>query len=290
MIELITYIEDMDKELGLKPNEDAFGTSKKYPIFVVADGVTLFERDKNGNYPDSSGAKIVADVFCEKSVEWVEKNYQDFNLEIIKKAFKYANKKIKEINRKADRTRKTINFFDFDFFHATAALAVIKKNKLFYGRIHDCQVAVIDRNGELKLFLSEPWKWKAGKRALARRPKNWKDLCEKEKVVYQHKYERNGILKSSELVGYGALTGEEKALRYLEIDSIDLKKGDIVLVYTDGFEYYIKLREFLNIFVDWKKNGKKKTELALRKFSQEQTKKDLVKYGRERTIIAAKYG
>lgn len=288
--EVITLIEDIDKRLGLKPNEDAFKFSKKYPIFAIADGVTLFGRDKNGNYPHPSGAKIVADVFCERSVELLEKNYQDFDLKTVKKAFKYANSKIKEINDKAGRTRKTVNFFDFDFFHATAALAVIKENKLFYGRIHDCQIAVINKNGKIKLSLTEPWKWEAGKRALARRPKNWKSLCEKEKEVYHHKYERNGVIGRGILAGYGVLTGEEAALRYLEIDSLNLEKGDIVLIYTDGFEHYIKLKEFLDIFVNWEKNGEKKTELALKKFSKKQAKRDLVKYGLERTIIAARFG
>jgi serine/threonine protein phosphatase PrpC len=284
--EVITYTKNM---LATHPAEDAFNLSKKYPILAVADGVTIMERDKNGSYPDPSGAKMVADAFCQKSVEWVEKNYQSFSAETLRQAFNVANKKIKQINEKTDRTKQTINFFDFDFFHTTAALAVIKEGKLFYGRIHDCWITVIDRNGKVKLSLIEPWDWEAGKRAKALRPKNWDSLSEKEKTTYEHKYSRNGILKSGELAGYGVLTGEEAALRYLETDSVNLEEGDIVLIYTDGFEEYDKLKEFLDIFMRWEKNDKRKTESALKKFSKEKAEKDESKFGHERTLIAVRY-
>lgn len=284
--EIITYTDE-----GLRhPPEDAFKVSKKYPIFAVADGVTLMDRDKNGSYPTPSGAKQVADAFCQNSVKWIEKNYQNLNIKIMKEAFKSANKVIEEINDKAGRTKETINFFDFDFFHATGALAVIKENQLFYGRIHDCWITALDKNDKIKLSLIEPWDWECGKRALARRPKNWKSLCVKEKTVYSHKYERNRIWDNDELAGYGVLTGEEAVLRYLETGSLDLEKGDIILVYTDGFEEYIKLKKFLEIFTNWKKHGKAKTEASLRRFSKTKGEENWLKFGTERTLIAVKYG
>lgn len=64
-----------------KPNEDAFLFSKKYPIFLVADGVTQ-SHFKNGKYAYPDGAKKAANIFCSQSLKVLEKN---INLKILKK-------------------------------------------------------------------------------------------------------------------------------------------------------------------------------------------------------------
>jgi len=284
-LDIITYT---NKGIFLHPAEDSFGISKKYPIFAVADGVTLWERNADGSYPFPSGAKIVADAFCEKSIEWAERNYQDFNIESVKEVFVYANRAIKEINDKAGRTRETINFYDFDYFHTTAALAAIKDNKLFYGRVHDCWILVIDKNGEIKSDLIDPSDMERNKCVKSKHPQNFNSLSEKEITTYVHKYDRNRILENGEPCGYGVLTGEETAIKYLDARIIDLSDGDTILIYTDGFEEYIKLKEFLEIFYNWK--NKKSVDEKLKKFSDsEPIREDNSKFGKERTLIAVRY-
>jgi len=284
-LDIITYT---NKGVFLHVAEDSFNVSKKYPIFAVADGVTLWERNIDGLYPNPSGAKQVADAFCEKSIERVERNYQDFNIESVKEVFVYANRAIKEINDKAGRIKETINFYDFDYFHTTAVLAAIKDNKLFYGRVHDCWILVIDKNGGIKSNLIDPSDMERSKLAKSKHPQNFNSLNEKEITIYVHKYDRNRILENGEPCGYGVLTGEETALRYLDTGLIDLEQGDTILIYTDGFEEYVKLKEFLEIFYNWE--NKRLVDENLKKFSdKEPIREDDFKFGKERTLIAVRY-
>ncbi len=47
-----------------------------------------------------SPALKVAKIFCREAIKFGEKNYQKFSFEEIKKTFKFANRKIKEFNKK----------------------------------------------------------------------------------------------------------------------------------------------------------------------------------------------
>ena len=69
--------------------EDYFIISKKYPIFVVADGVTL-NFDKVSDYPKISGAGEVAKIFCETVILAAEEKYEDFKEENFKEIFKLS--------------------------------------------------------------------------------------------------------------------------------------------------------------------------------------------------------
>ena len=53
------------------PREDYFKISEKFPIFAVADGVTL--EYSGGKYPNPSGAGEVAKIFCEAVIKETEK-------------------------------------------------------------------------------------------------------------------------------------------------------------------------------------------------------------------------
>jgi len=92
--------------------------SGKYPIFAVADGVTI-ELDKNNNYPNSSGAGEVAKIFCERAIKEAEKIYEQFDEFKIRQVFKKANAAVEVYNRTQERSKKTSNFWDFDLLAAT---------------------------------------------------------------------------------------------------------------------------------------------------------------------------
>src|SRR4051812_36517612 len=59
------------------PQEDYLLQSGKYPIFVVADGVTL-KRDKEGRYPNPSGSAELAKIFCQAIIREAERMYETF--------------------------------------------------------------------------------------------------------------------------------------------------------------------------------------------------------------------
>ena len=259
--------------------EDAMRQSAKYPIFVVADGVTL-EFGQDGDYPIPSGASEVAHIFCEKIVEEAEKLYDNFSKKDINAVFVKANEAVGAFNLKQGRTKDKINFWDFDLFAATGALLLLKDEKLYWASICDSFAAQFDKQGKIK-FQSPPC-WTAMR---ARMEKNPANLSEEEKRIMVRRVYRNGIDDKGNLIGYGVITGEEAAMKYLNSGRLKIKTGDLLALFTDGFEEYLKLPEFINLFKEWPDNLEEK----LQKFTAEKSKEDPEKFGHERTLIVIKY-
>jgi hypothetical protein len=68
------------------PQEDYFLVSKKFPIFVSADGVTLIP-EKRDKYPNPSGVYEIEKIFCEKIILESEKTYKKFEEKDFKNIF-----------------------------------------------------------------------------------------------------------------------------------------------------------------------------------------------------------
>jgi serine/threonine protein phosphatase PrpC len=81
---------------------------------------------------------------------------------------------------------------------------------------------------------------------------------------------------------YAVINGEEKMIKYLEKGVLNLKDGDRVFIFTDGFWEYIKNNKFLKIFKNW--NGNLKNNIM--EFSKSANLKNPEKYGREKSLIA----
>jgi hypothetical protein len=255
--------------------EDYFLFSKNYPIFVVADGVTL-ELDKNGNYPNPSGAGEAAKIFCEEIVRLCEKKYEEFGGADTISIFKEANKAVGDYNEKQGRTKEKINFWDFDLFAATGAFVVVKNKTVYWASICDSYVIRFDKNNSL--IFQPPNCWQNAEKKL---PPDWKDieLNERKKII--RKVYRNGINEKGELIGYGVITGEEAAKRYLNYGKFSAEGDDMVAILTDGFENYIILPEFLSLFrQDWNN-----LESRVKQFTNIKSKESPEKFGHERTLI-----
>ena len=262
-----------DVSLNPHPKEDYFVISKKHPIFVVADGVSL-DFDNENDYPKHSGAGKAAKIFCEVVMSEAEKKCENFKEKNLEEIFELGNKAVLEYNISQGRTEDTINYFDFDLFSATTSFVLIKNNKAYWWSLCDSGAAVFDKNGK-KMFNS-PGGW-------INFPKDWSEKRgEKEKIIERHRDYRNAIGKTGKLIGYGVADGEESAKYYLNKGVLDISAGDIAFVYTDGFENYFGLEEFVNLFKLWPKNVKNQLE----KIIFEKSKTDPGKYGREKTIIA----
>lgn len=263
----------------LHPQEDYLLTSEHYPIFALADGVTL-EAGKDGKYPSPSGAGIVARIFCERAVRESEQLYREFNDASLEKVFRAANDAVGEYNKSEGRTRQTINYFDFDLFTATAALALLKDDTLYWATMCDSYVAYFDSSGT-RVFKS-PICW-PDRRAKEHRVKNVKSHEEKRKIV--HSVFRNGVDENGNLIGYGVVTGEEVALRYLNKGSFPIRKEGVLVLFTDGFEDYFDLPEFVELFLTWPDD----LEVKVKRLTEEKSQSDIPRYGRERSLIAVKF-
>jgi len=255
-----------------RPQEDYFIISKKYPIFVVADGVSL-NFDNDSDYPGHSGAGEAAKIFCEVVAAEAEKRYETFKEENLKEIFELGNKAVLEYNISNNRTKNTINYYDFDLFSATTSFLLIKNNKAYWWSLCDAGLLAF-RNGS-KIFQS-PDGW-------TNSPEKWQEIKdEKKRFITMHRDYRNTVNEKGELIGYGVVDGEEMAKLYLNIGTLDINAGDFILLYTDGFENYLNLKEFIELFVKWPEN----LENQLENIISEKSKENPDKYGREKTIIA----
>jgi len=282
----LTYLGFLANEKNLKRikkiKEDAWEVSSKYPIFAVADGVTLRGKGKE-YYPIPSPVLKVAKIFCQEAINFAERNYQNFSLREVKKVFEFTNRKIKEFNKKRGITkeRKDFNYWDVDFYHCTAGFALIKDRKLYWGKICDSEISVYDKKGNLKFQSpsggvfnkSGPWD-----KEMAQFQQGTPEREAEARRVY-----RNRLDKRNKPYGWGALTGEKEALDYLNKGVINLAKGDIIFLFTDGFKDYFDLEEFKKALSNWK-NLKK----TIKNLSKTLSKLNLSKFGRERTLLGIK--
>lgn len=261
------------------PREDFYKISKKYPIFAVADGVTL-ELDKKGRYPNPSGSAAVAKLFCEHAVKEMEQAYVREIEPDVKRIFSQANSEAGKYNAGAGRVKGKLNYTDFDLFAATGAVVVVKDGTVYWTTICDSSILRLNENGEL-IFRS-PDGWDILKKNL---PKNWLEIptVDRKKII-REKY-RNGVDKNGRPIGYGVITGEKNSEKYLNFGKFTAAEGDVIFLITDGFENYFGLKNFVKLFLDWPKDLKSK----FKKLTGDQAVADPDKFGRERTLIAIKF-
>lgn len=257
------------------PKEDYFLISKKYPIFVVADGVTLnFDNDKD--YPQNSKAEEASKTFCESVIAEAEKRYKKFAEKDLEEIFEIGNNAVFKYNVSQGLTKNTINYWDVDLYSATTSFFLIKGKKAYWWSLCDSGVLLCDKNGE-KLFTS-PNGWEIFKKNIS---KDWENMPEKEKIITMHKSFRNAVDKKGNPTGYGVADGEEEAKLYLNVGTLNIYNGDMVFLYTDGFEDYFIFTDFLDVFLSWQENMQSRLEA----FIGEKSSQDQSKFGREKTLI-----
>jgi len=263
----------------VKPNEDAFLISEKFPIFAVADGVTQ-SHYPNGRYALPYGAKEAANIFCEAIIDYLENNL-DFKKadekeikNAIKEAFNFTNQKIRELNEKHS-IQKRMDYKEHDWFDTVGVVAIVVSKILYYGFVGDCGLAIFDKNNKKK-FQTEDMVQPAVKRFKTMYPDSdvWDPL---QRQFLIRKDFRNNPDKR---IGYGSFTGQLGVENYYALGKRKLTKGDMVVLYSDGFFELMKHPDFLGTL----RSGKKNT---LDSFGMKKAKENHKKYGDDRTFVAA---
>lgn len=229
------------------------------------------------DYPNPSPAGDVARIFCEESIKVAEEKYNSFQESDIIEIFKAANKTVGKYNKEHGRTKETVDYWDTDFYAATAAFVVIKEDKVYWGSICDSYITHFDKNGLLKF--SSP---KCNELRQAEAPKFTGDISDqKAKAVYAWSTNRNGTNEKGERIGYGVVTGEPEALKYLSVGSFSIVREDLVAILTDGFEDYMRLPEFISLFTSWPID----LESQIKNFTYTKAKEGPETFGHERSLI-----
>lgn len=257
------------------PIEDAFYAEDN--LAVVADGIT---RDPIGIadfkeasfqkfldcYPRPSGAELAAKEICN--------TFKNDRMESLVETMKKANENVRILNE------KYVPFCDYlenDYYGAVCSCVFISNNILNWSYVCDCGILVYDKEGNIKFqteddkLLVDPYIDSSG--MLWNLPSG--------RMTVRKKY-RNcpGFYIDGNLASYGSFTGELQANEFIKSGSISLEKGDIIIVYSDGFTEYFKQNDFYRCLMNIKEN-----KLLFDEYVEKIALSDYEKYGKEKTIV-----
>lgn len=255
------------------PIEDQFYASEKEAI--VADGIT---RDPIGirdfstcsskefleKYPRPSGAYLAAKIICE--------TFAKTDGSLVNRLIK-CNESVKELNNKYILK---CDYLENDYYASVASCINIENNLLNYAYICDCGVIVYDKLGNIKFqteddkeLYSDPYINKIGI------PWN----LEEARVIVRRDYRNNlNNIKDNKCVSYGAITGEDSAIKFIKTGQVELSEGDVIAVYSDGFTNFLHDEDFILKILNFKKEN-------FENYIENKSKTNYEKYGKEKTII-----
>ncbi len=241
---------------------------------IVADGIT---RDPIGisdfskctkekfleKYPRPSGAELAAKEVCS--------TFSNITGSLVERLVE-ANRSVRRLNEKYI---SNCDYLENDYYGTVASCISIEDNILKYAYICDCGVIVYGNNGDVKFkteddkeLYSDPYINKIGI--------PW-NLPEARKIVRSEYRNNLQNVVDGKCVSYGALTGEKSVINFIRSGQLELQEGDIIIVYSDGFTYYLNDKEFINNIINFNKD-------IFEKYIEEKSREDYEKYGKEKNI------
>ena len=233
------------------PEEDYYYLENN--IFCVADGVT---RDLVGgeirpypkteeeakyiadHYPNPSGAYLSSKAIADNFVKYM-KEVQTIDEEGVKNSISKANKTVWEINK--DRE---IDYVGEDLYCSVAVGGIIAEEALYCFGIGDCYIKVFDENKE-EIFTTvndHTWMEVFEDEYLRNGEYNW--MNPRYRLLMRAGIRNNYIVTyNGKKVGYGALTGEDRAMDFVKIYKVPLEKAKYIVAYSDGCMPYFENKE-----------------------------------------------
>ncbi len=258
------------------PVEDQFYASENEAI--VADGITRdpigisdlsngSQREFLEKYPRPSGAELAAKEICNTF----------FNTTgTLKDRLIKCNINVKKLNNKYI---SNCDYLENDYFGAVAACVSINDHTLSYVYICDCGIIIYDNLGNIKFqtendkeLYSDPFINKIGI--------PW--YLPEARIIVRRDYRNNlNNIQDGKCISYGAITGEDSAISFIKSGQISLSNGDIILVYSDGFNKFLHDKEFISQIINFNKN-------KFENYIETKSKSDYEKYGKEKTLVLFK--
>lgn len=263
------------------PVEDQYYASDNEAI--VADGIT---RDPTNildlstcsfselldKYPRPSGAELAA-----KRVVDTFKN----STGTLKGRLIECNKAVKKLN---DKYINVCDYLQNDYYGAVASCIKIENNILNYAFICDSGIIVYDSLGNIKFqtedekeLYSDPYINDEIKKSKI----PWSNPNMRVRVRKNYRNNLNNII-NGKIVSYGALTGEISANQFIRQGTLNLKTGDIIALYSDGFAKFLHESDFIYHILDFRSN-------EFEEYVNMKSNEDYNKYGSEKTIVLYKH-
>ncbi len=242
---------------------------------IVADGITrdpigISDLSKSSmkemieKYPRPSGGELAAKEICD--------SFSTSTGSLLDRLVK-ANESIKKLNK---QYVPECDYLENDYYGTVASCISIDNDILNYAYICDCGVIVYDKNGNVKFktdddkeLYSDPYINMIGI--------PWYLPEERVKVRSEFRNNINNIV-DGKCVSYGALTGEESAVNFIKYGQVKLDDGDIIIVYSDGFSYYLFDKEFIGHIINFSCD-------EFKKYVEAKSREDYEKYGKEKTLV-----
>lgn len=232
------------------PEEDDYVVEGN--MFCVADGVT---RDLIGgeikpypktkeeakyiaeHYPNPSGAFEASQIIAHQFV--ANMNGKIPSEDTVKAAIQTANQAVWEINK-----NRKIDYVGEDLYCCEAVGGVITEEYLYAFGIGDCYIQVFDEN-QNELYSTENdhlWMEKFEEEYLKKGKYDWFDP--RSRLLIRGALRNNFLVTyQGRRVGYGALTGEDRAMDFVKVDKVPLKNAKYIVAYSDGCMPYFETKQ-----------------------------------------------
>lgn len=262
MQKTFVYHENASGDDLFRIKTDTYTFNEESMVFAIADSPLRAITRQNMNYPFDDWSAVAADLFCETFVESASEYIQehsDYSTEQLRKDLTTANNAIRLLNQ--DLEKKYNDPANYDIAETVGMVAIVNNGKLYYGGLEDCYVNLLDgktlkdkhkfnyqimkaskyldrlaRNGKLSEFtdpvisLPEKYNWEPVWAGYLRNNTKVKD-------------------KDGNFVGFGMFTGEKEAIELMQLHEIDIKEGDHLLLFSNGFVPIVNNEEFMNWFI-----------------------------------------
>lgn len=265
---------------GLAPvAEDAYQVEEN--SFCVADGVTRdniygqavpYPKTKEEtikwvkSYPNPSGAYEAARVTAKTFVEQIQnKAEEQINKEVIRKAVEKANEAVAKLNK--DRI---IDYIKEDYYCCEAVGGRIVNNQLYAFSIGDCHITLLDENYQIVFTTIN--NHKRFEEFLDNYTQehgfDWNDVNCRIMVRKDYRNKPHKIENGKE-VSFGAISGEEEALYFVDTYQVDLTNVKYICAYSDGYEPFFEtkqnIQKLLENPINSQREGKERTLILYEK-------------------------
>lgn len=232
------FAYSFENSLG-HPYEDAFKVGvlgekgekggKRYLPLIIADGVTRV-RGKDGRYPSPSPSKQLADLVCQEIAEFVREKLMEENgnpenvcLEVLERA-----------NSIAFKFNQSWGLEGAELAGTTFTLALIEfkeeEGMVYWASLGDSPLIIF--SSETKVLNPDQLEnFEKNKDKLRMHSgKSGRDFS----IWHRENLRNKHYLFEGVDLGYGVLTGEEGAKDYFATGKAEIRRGDFLLVASDG--------------------------------------------------------
>jgi serine/threonine protein phosphatase PrpC len=242
---------------------DAWYIDEETQSFAVADSPLRYRTRTFREYPFDDFGYDAASTFCNtfvnKSREY--KHLVNFNENDFKQILLKANEAIRKLN--VSLGKEYNDPINYDLAETVGVGAVISGNTLFYGGVEDCYVNVLRGDNLEEISI---WNYTIKKSF------NYRDTLTLKGTVHDYipasiqkqldpadyteycqcAYLRNNpnvLSEKKESVGWGCFTGESEVEHFIQVYKVKLKKGDHILLFSDGMIPVLDNKDFLRWFI-----------------------------------------